>query len=238
MNKTNKIFNKYFSLISEQPENPQQPQEDISGAITPPGGAPAALPAEQEAPVEQMDENERYIIKILTNSFIFNPSLFDSNKKKYIVNKIDTLSKSINTPVPSVVNEIKKILALDNSLRVESRTLSLISKYTRLIEQARDATEPQANQGEVSSTKAPQTSTQVAAQNGSEYKLNLTEIFPLYKELILKSLRHVPTEEELMILKPIVNEFADVDPEKIVSTIQDLLTQSSDNEIEGVLSNA
>jgi hypothetical protein len=114
----------------------------------------------------------------------------------------------------------------------------LISKYNRLIEQARDATEPQADKGEVSSTKAPQTSTQVAAQNGSEYKLNLTEIFPLYKELILKSLRHVPTEEELMILKPIVNEFADVDPEKIVSTIQDLLTQSSDNEIEGVLSNA
>jgi hypothetical protein len=233
MNKTNKIFNKYFSLISEQPENPQQSQEDISGAVTPP-----TPPVEQEAPVEQMDENERYIIKILTNSFIFNPSLFDANKKKYIVNKIDTLSKSINTPVPTVVNEIKKILALDNSLRVESKTLSLISKYNRLIEQARDATEPQADKGEVSSTKAPQTSTQVAAQNGSEYKLNLTEIFPLYKELILKSLRHVPTEEELMILKPIVNEFADVDPEKIVSTIQDLLTQSSDNEIEGVLSNA
>jgi hypothetical protein len=237
MNKTNKIFNKYFSLISEQPENPQQPQEDISGTVTPPTEVPTP-PVEQEVPVKEMDENERYIIKILTNSFIFNPSLFDANKNKYIVNKIDTLSKSVNTPVPTVVNEIKKILALDNSLRVESKTLSLISKYTQLIEQARDATEPQAEQGEISSTKAPQTSTQVAAQNGAEYKLNLTEIFPLYKELILKSLRHIPTEEELMILKPIVNEFADVDPEKIVSTIQDLITQSSDDKLEGILSNA
>jgi hypothetical protein len=237
MNKTNKIFNKYFSLISEQPENPQQPQEDVSGTVTPPTEVPTP-PVEQEVPVKEMDENERYIIKILTNSFIFNPSLFDANKKKYIVNKIDTLSKSVNTPVPTVVNEIKKILALDNSLRVESKTLSLISKYTQLIEQARDATEPQAEQGEISSTKTPQTSTQVAAQNGAEYKLNLTEIFPLYKELILKSLRHIPTEEELMILKPIVNEFADVDPEKIVSTIQDLITQSSDDKLEGILSNA
>jgi hypothetical protein len=54
----------------------------------------------------------------------------------------------------------------------------------------------------------------------------------------LQSLAHVPTEEELIILKPVVNEFADSDPEKIVTVIKDLLNQESDIDIEKDLANA
>jgi len=85
---------------------------------------------------------------------------------------------------------------------------------------------------------APNQSTETKL-NGEGNKLNLAEIFPLYKELIIKALMHVPTEEELMIVKPIVNEFADSDPEKIVEAIQNILSQSlEDKEVEDNLSNA
>jgi RNA binding exosome subunit len=42
-----------------------------------------------------------------------------------------------------------------------------------------------------------------------------------------------------MIIKPVVNEFADSDPEKIVEAIQNILSQSlEDKEVEDNLSNA
>ena len=41
-----------------------------------------------------------------------------------------------------------------------------------------------------------------------------------------------------MILKPVVNEFADTDPEKIVEVIENILNQSlEDREVEDNLSN-
>ena len=228
MNKVNTLFKKYYRILNEQ--EPGIPEAPTPEATVPPAPDATAAPA-PEAPAEPeitpLPENEKYIIKILTNSFIFNPSLFDSNKRKFIDNKIDIIKRSINIPVAKMVDEIKSILNLDNSLRVESVTLGLIQKYTNLLEQLADATEPQ--------TDTANATAQAPAPQSNTNKLNLAEIFPLYKELIVQALAHIPTDEELIILKPIVNEFGDTDPEKIVKTIKDLLGQESDRDIEGDL---
>lgn len=227
--KTDQLFKKYYKILNEQePATETQVPEEPPGNITPPE---ATVPSEV-GPIP-LDENEKYVIKILTNSFIFNPSLFDKNKQKFIFNKINEIKQSVNIPISKIIEEIKSILSLDNSLKVESKTLSLLNSYIFLFEQPADATEPQtANQAGTSTpTTAPSTTSDVN-------KLNLAEIFPLYKELIMQSLLHVPTDEELIILKPIVNEFSEVDPEKIVTTIKDLLGQESDIDIESDLANA
>lgn len=229
MNKLNTLFKKYYRILNEQEPAP----EGISTETLPPEAAPAEI-ASPEPKVAQLNENEKYVIKILTNAFIFNPSLFDSNKKRFIANKIENIKKTINVPVSKIVEEIKSILDLDSSLKVESKTLRLLQNYMVVLEQPADATEPQATDIANSRTgkDAPVTDT------SNVNKLNLAEIFPLYKELIVQSLAHVPTEEELIILKPVVNEFADSDPEKIVTVIKDLLNQESDTDIERDLANA
>jgi hypothetical protein len=228
MIKTNKLFSKYLRLFNEQ--EPGQPETaDNQQQETP--------PVEPSEPTSTLSENEKYVIKILTNAFIFNPTLFDRNKQQYIFNKIENIKKTVNVPVSKVVDEVKKIISLDNSLRVESKTSSLINRMYTLLEQPADATEPQP--GTVSSTNTSAAATNTDSGLNVQNKLNLTEIFPLYKELILKALSHVPSEEELMIIKPVVNEFGDSDPEKIVETIQNILSQSlEDKEVEDTLSNA
>lgn len=222
--KTENILNKYLRLYLEQgPEAPtnEQPQQ-------------AAAPVKQEAPSTEIPENEKYIIKLLTNSFIFNPKIFDKPKQQVIANKIKTINSLVNAPISKIIDEIKSVLALDNSLRVESKTISLLQNYFKLVEQVADGTEPQPDSGETI-----QTPNQQATAPKEKNTLSLEEIFPLYKELILKSLRHVPTEEELMILKPVANQFGDVDPLKIVEAIQNLLSQSlEDKELKDNLSNA
>jgi hypothetical protein len=105
------------------------------------------------------------------------------------------------------------------------------------IEQSADATEPQSDTSKI----APSADTKLETPPGSnsENDLDLSEVFnSLYKELIMKALKHPPTDEELMIIKPIVNEYADIDPEKIVEAIQSILAQSlEDKEVEDNLSN-
>jgi len=220
--KTNQLFKRYYSILNEQ--EPAAPPTEV----------PAEPAGEPTIPVTpQLQANEKHVIKILTNAFIFNPKLFDKNKQNFIVNKIEDIKRIINVPVSKIVEEIKSILNLDHSLRIESKTLSLISRYLIIIEQPADATEPQAS----NNTSIDQPNTAVDNTSNTSNNLNLSEIFPLYKELILQSLAHVPTDEELMILKPIVNEFADSDPEKIVTTIKDLLGQESDKDIETYLAN-
>lgn len=215
--KTITLINNYLKLLGEQ---------DID-----------QLNANLEQSGSNIDENEKYIIKILTNAFIFNPALFDNQKQKYIYNKIDNISRMINVPVSKVVDELKKIIAFDTSLKVESKTNALLSKYIMLIEQPADATEPQSDETNNDLNLAKQANKEQEAGEGN--KLNLEEIFPLYKELIIKALKHTPTEEELMIIKPVVNEFADSDPEKIVEAIQNMLSQSlEDKEVQDNLSNA
>ena len=56
---------------------------------------------------------------------------------------------------------------------------------------------------------------------------------------MLKSLKHTPTEDELMILKPVADQFGEIDPQKIVTTIKNLLSKSlEDKEVQDNLSNA
>jgi hypothetical protein len=227
--KTYSLFKKYYKILNEQdPADPTAAPKEPPAVMAPPAEAPAP------EPTKPLDNNEKYVIKILTNSFIFNPTLFDRSKQKFIANKIAEIKTSVNIPVAKVIEEIKSVLNLDNSLRVESKTLKLITKYLLVLEQPADATEPQS--GNNAPTAAPASGTQQGG--GPNINLNLAEIFPLYKELILQSLEHVPTDEELMILKPIVNEFAETDPEKIVTTIKDLLGQESDKDLETDLANA
>lgn len=241
MNKTENVFRRAFRLLNEQ--DPASGSENLQGVEGAPqdsagGGqqmAPTPGPAAPE--IKELDENEKYIIKILTNAFIFNPNLFDKSKQNYIYNKVEQIGRMVNVPVAKMVDEIKKIIALDKSLMIESKTQRLLRKYFTILEQneVKDATEPQTDSAKPSQGGgAPQT----PSQNGNN-SLNLAEIFPLYKELVMKALKHAPTEEELMIIKPVVNEFADADPEKIVGVIQNILTQSlEDQEVEDNLSNA
>jgi hypothetical protein len=232
MSKTLQLISKYFSLLEEQ-----APEGDPAAGIEPATAAASAPPAEPQEQVGNIDENEKYIIKILTNAFIFNPTLFDKQKQKYIFNKIDQIKRMVNVPVAKIVDEVKNVIAIDKSLKVESKTLSLLDKYMLLIEQPADATEPQADTQPTQNSSTSQSQEKII--DGEDNNLNLAEIFPLYKELILKALKHAPTDDELMIIKPVVNEFADSDPEKIVETIQNILSQSlEDKEVEDNLSNA
>ena len=232
MSKTLQLISKYFSLLEEQ-----APEGDPAAGIEPATAAASAPPAEPQEQDGNIDENEKYIIKILTNAFIFNPTLFDKQKQKYIFNKIDQIKRIVNVPVAKIVDEVKNVIAIDKSLKVESKTLSLLDKYMLLIEQPADATEPQADTQPTQNSSTSQSQEKIIDGEGNN--LNLAEIFPLYKELILKALKHAPTDDELMIIKPVVNEFADSDPEKIVEAIQNILSQSlEDKEVEDNLSNA
>ena len=223
MSNTLKLISKCWKLLEEQVPEQVVKQSSVD----------QSTPLSSES--TGLDENEKYIIKILTNAFIFNPTLFDKSKQKFIFNKIDQIKGMVNVPVSRIVDEIKKIISIDRSLKVESKTLNLIKKYLVLFEQPADATEPQQQK---TTTNVSSNETQGKVNDGTN-ELNLAEIFPLYKELILKALRHAPTEEELMIVKPVVNEFADSDPEKIVEAIQGILSQSlEDKEVEDNLSNA
>ena len=222
MSKTLKIISKYYKLLGER-----APEEQSN----------VVEPTESQPQIIDLDENEKYVIKILTNAFIFNPELFDKSKQKYIHNRIDQISRMVNVPVSRVVDDLKKIIAFDTSLKVESKTIALLSKYIMLIEQPADATEiqPDDSTDELNLTKQAN----IEQETGEGNELNLEEIFPLYKELIIKALKHTPTEDELMIIKPVVNQFADSDPEKIVEAIQNMLSRSlEDKEVQDNLSNA
>lgn len=226
--KTQRLFNYFYSVFLEQ--TPEENLDNVDNAEqmeTP--------PPSNVGPSKPIDENEKYVIKILTNAFIFNPKMFDKNKQVYIANKTDQISKMINVPVAKIVDEIKRVISLDSSLRIESKTESLFYKYFMILEKEQDATEPQKDTTPSKSSQPPENQQPEKTEGNA---LNLAEIFPLYKELIIKALRHAPTEEELMIIKPIVSEFADVDPEKIVEAIQNILSQSlEDKEIRDDLSN-
>lgn len=206
---------------------PPQPGVAPNAQQAQPGADTGSVPIEPpQASAPTIDENEKYIIKILINAFIFNPNLFDENKRNYIFAKIDEIKRMVNVPVSKVITEIKKIISLDRSLRIESKTLNLLNRYALLLEQPVDATEIQ---------EPVDANTNPEPIDNSE--LNLAEIFnPLYKQLILKALKHIPTDEELLMIKPIVSEFADSNPEQIVSSIENILGQSlEDKDLEDKL---
>lgn len=233
MKKTNKLFEQYFKLLNEQ-----EPGEDPN-AQTPAPDQPPTEPA--AVPESTMPENQKYMIKILTHAFIFNPTLFNANTQQTIADKIQRLSKSVNVPVSKIVNEIIDIICLDNSLcrelknnqpslKKESKTINYINKLMVLLEQPADATEPQQDQQE--QPPAP-TEGEAPPPPKKKEELSLEEIFPKSKALILKALAHKPTDEELLMLKPVVDEFMELDPSKVENFIAKTLNQSlEDNELE------
>jgi len=225
MNKVDTLFKKYYRILNEQEVDPMDP----TAVSTEPEPEVQALP---EPTVKPISSNEKFVIKILTNAFLFNPEKFSGSKREYINTEINSIKNTVNIPVPELLERIIKLIGLMSGLKItESKTLNAINKYIFLLEQPVDATEPQTVDSQ------PKNATdEVAVSEPSINNLNLVEIFDsLYKELIVKALGHVPTEEESMILKPAVREFADVDPEKIVTVIKDLLSQSSNKDLEDVL---
>jgi len=233
MKKTDKLFERYFQLLNEQEPEP----------VADPAAEQPAPPV--DGPV--IDENQKYMIKVLTHAFIFNPTLFSKDVQIRISNDIKRISKSVNVPIAKTVEEITSIICMDNSLcrdlkgdqklKTESKTLKLINKILVLLEQPADATEPQAEDAAATEQEvAPQPEPQPEAEPPKS-QLSLEEIFPLYRELIMKALAHTPTDDELMMLKPVVDEFTDVDPTKIENFISKTLNQSlQDNELEDNLS--
>lgn len=205
--RTINLIDRFLRLYEQDEQEPQQAPEQ-----EPPAN-----------PVDEVDENTKYIIKLLTNAFIFNPNSFDESTRNRILKDIESLKQSINQPVASVVDKIKRILAYDKSLVVESLTISLINRF---LEQVEDATEAPPAEPEAQLAPKP-----------SVNKLQLQEVFPRYRDLIVRSLTHEPTDEELSILTTVVDEFADIDPERILVTIQKLLDQTQgDQEVEKGLS--
>lgn len=205
--RTINLIDRFLRLYEQDEQEPQQAPEQ-----EPPAN-----------PVDEVDENTKYIIKLLTNAFIFNPNSFDESTRNRILKDIESLKQSINQPVASVVDKIKRILAYDKSLVVESLTISLINRF---LEQVEDATEAPPAEPEAQLTPKP-----------SVNKLQLQEVFPRYRDLIVRSLTHEPTDQELSILTTVVDEFADIDPERILVTIQKLLDQTEgDQEVEKGLS--
>jgi len=225
MNKVDTLFKKYYRILNEQEVDPMDPTA-VSTEPEPEVQAPS------EPTVKPISSNEKFVIKILTNAFLFNPEKFSGSKREYINTEINSIKNTVNIPVPELLERIIKLIGLMSGLKItESKTLNAINKYIFLIEQPADATEPQ-----TVDIQPKNATVKVDVNEPSINNLNLIEIFDsLYKELIVKALGHVPTEEESMILKPAVSEFADVDPEKIVTVIKDLLSQSSNKDLEDVL---
>jgi len=213
--KVKQLFKKYYRILNEQ--EPVVPAE-----IAPP---PEVAPAEPA--IKPMDTNEKIVIKILTNAFIFDKTRFDMNKRKFIDNKLVEIRNAINVPVAGIIDEIKKIINLDKSLYIESKTLKLLLKYNLMLEQPADATEPQPG----TETGNPP-SEQPTAPTEVINSLNLAEIFQTeYKELIIEALHHVPKPEEIITLRTVVSEFGETDPERIVIAIKDLLNLSEDTSL-------
>lgn len=218
--KTNALFQKYFKILNE--EVPPTPQGDEDN--------------KQQEPNKEVDRNLKHVIKILTNAFIFNPNAFkDESMRRSIYDRIDKIEKMETAPVVEIVTKIKEILALNPKLRVESKTIKIINKYLMLMEQPADATDLQKDQDkEEDITQETETSV------NDENDVDLSEIFPgLYQQLIVRALKHPPTYDELMLLNPIVKQFKDIDPEKIVEAIQNLLLDSErKSQLKQDLSNA
>lgn len=99
------------------------------------------------------------------------------------------------------------------------KTLTLINKYFRIIEQGEqplDATEPNSQQ----STQSPATTKPEPEQ----------EVIPLTTEgeqylidLLVKAFAHTPDNNELAIVDTIQQEYRNSNPKEIASTIQRLL---------------
>jgi len=238
MRKTEAKLNKLLRVFREADED-QQPTGE--GAPDPSQSPPPVTP-KVEAPAQSVTQNEKEIIDLLARSFIFNPEDFPE-KRSYIDRAIANIGTSVNIPIPTTVDAIEDIVSLNVNLRkksgvgklinnLESRASKLFKGIKMLSEELKDATEPQIDDkssGKTQGASPPEASQEV----NSEFKLDLQEIFPMYRALIAKALRHSPTEDEIINLQAVVDEFTNSDPKKIVTTIKNMLSQSlEDKEVE------
>ena len=207
MNITNNILSKLLGLYIEQEASEEPSQEQA--------------PLEQAPQAKQMSNNERYIVKVLTNAFIFNRHIFDTAKQNIILNKIDSILKVLNEPISKTVDIVKDILAMDNSLKIESKTNILLRRYLYLVEEVADGTERQPDNDEDVQSSNQDDSADDSANDNS---ISLKEAFPMYSDLMVRSLKHSPTDDEIMMLRSVANEFGETDPDKIVNTIKSLLS--------------
>jgi hypothetical protein len=238
MRKTEAKLNKLLRVFREADED-QQPTGE--GAPDPSQDAPPE-PVKEESPSKSVSQNEKEIIDLLARSFIFNPEDFPE-KRSYIDRAIANIGTSVNVPIPTTVDAIEDIVSLNVNLRkksgvgklinnLESRAKKLFKGIKMLSEDLKDATEPQID--DKASGKSPgDTQPEASQEVNSEFKLDLQEIFPMYRALIAKALRHSPTEDEIINLQAVVDEFTDNDPKKIVNMIKNMLSQSlEDKEVE------
>ena len=238
MRKTEAKLNKLLRVFKEADDD-QQPTGE--GAPDP-SQTPPPEPPKKESPAQSVTQNEKEIIDLLARSFIFNPEDFPE-RRSYIDRAIANIGTSVNIPIPTTVDAIEDIVSLNVNLRkrpgvgklinnLESRASKLFKGIKMLSEELKDATEPQID--DKSSGKARGVSQPKASQEvNSEFKLDLQEIFPMYRALIAKALRHTPTEDEIINLQAVVDEFTNSDPKKIVTTIKNMLSQSlEDKEVE------
>ena len=238
MRKTEAKLNKLLRVFKEADDD-QQPTGE--GAPDP-SQAPPPEPPKEETPAQSVTQNEKEIIDLLARSFIFNPEDFPE-RRSYIDRAIANIGTSVNIPIPTTVDAIEDIVSLNVNLRkrpgvgklinnLESRASKLFKGIKMLSEELKDATEPQVDDkasGKTQGVSQPEASQEV----NSEFKLDLQEIFPMYRALIAKALRHTPTEDEIINLQAVVDEFTNSDPKKIVTTIKNMLSQSlEDKEVE------
>lgn len=234
MSNLSTLFKKYYKILNEQ-----EPGEPAAAPETPPAEAapPEVTPAEPE--IKPIDNNEKLVIKILTNAFIFDKTRFndDISKRNYIDRMLLRVQNSVNVPISKTIEDVVSIINLDQNLSLdkvinnstklkESKTLRLINSYILMFEKPADATEPQS--GDNGTQNIPTNDQPTNTPNDGINSLSLSEIFPEYKELIVQALNHVPTPEEIITLRSVVREIGELDPEKIVITIQRLLNFSED----------
>ena len=232
--KVNNLFKKYYKILNEQ--EPGDPAPDATPMESPPAEmAPPEETAPAEPEIKPIDNNEKLVIKILTNAFIFDKTHFNNDiaKRKYIDRMLIKILQSVNVPIAKIVEDVVSVINLDRNLSLdkiissntrfkESKTLRLINSYILMFEKPADATEPQAGDNNTQDIPANDKPT------NSINSLSLSEIFPEYKELIVQALNHVPSPEEIITLRSVVREIGETDPEKIVITIQRLLNFSED----------
>ena len=233
MNKVNTLFKKYYRILNEQEPATAEPAP-APDATMPPEPAMDMEPIEPEKDEPEVKENEKVIIKILANAFIFNKLDLDPETLLRVERNIRIIKDSVGWPMSKTISAIINILCLNPSLclkkslgiRVnkESKIEKAFLKYKLMYEVAADATDGPANPNKENEKDTESPGNEIVS-------LSLSEIFPEYQELILRALEYVPTAEEIMILRPVVKEFGENNPTAVETTVKNLLNLNRDSAI-------
>lgn len=246
--KTARLIEKYFHLLNEQ--EPLVSDELIDQDTE--QEAAAEEPKEERAP-KPVDKRKQSLTIALALAFIFDPTRYnqDPSKKQFIESRIKTIQENTGLTIPEIIDSIGDIVCLDTnlcekfrkyfpdiktSINFESKTETFISRILLTLEQELDATEPQV---ETKQDAGETKSKQPVLQLSTGPALNLDEIFPLYRDLLVTSVEHAPESDELFMVDQAVNEFIDVDPDRVVEIIKNILRITpavDDNDVENALS--